>query len=251
MVKVKDDLTGKTFGKLTVIEQAEDHIQPNGVHRPMWKCKCNCEAQSVVVVQGSDLKYGKTKSCGCLNKEIIKKYNDYKLYLKDEHGLYGIGYCTNTGSEFRFDMCDYNIIKQYCWLEYIHNGYHSLQAWNIGGNGNIVMAHLLGCKYYDHEDRNPLNNRRYNLREASNSQNTANRGVMKNNTSGITGVSWDKKLQKWRARLQLDSKRLIIGNYVNKNDAIIARLKAEQQYFGEFAPQKHLFKQYKINEVTL
>ena len=32
MVKVRNDLTGKTFGKLTVIEQVEDYIYPNGKH---------------------------------------------------------------------------------------------------------------------------------------------------------------------------------------------------------------------------
>lgn len=59
MVNVRDDLTGRTFGRLTVLEQAEDHIQPNGVHRPKWKCQCSCENKTIVFVQGSDLKYKK------------------------------------------------------------------------------------------------------------------------------------------------------------------------------------------------
>ena len=69
---------------------------------------------------------------------------------------------------------------------------------------------------------------------------------MKNNTSGITGVSWDKRLQKWSVRLQVNGERIILGNYVNKNDAIKARLEAEKKYFGEFAPQQHLFQEYGI-----
>lgn len=181
-----------------------------------------------------------------MNREVVKQYNDVELNLEDEHGLYGIGYCNNTGSKFYFDMSDYDLIKEYCWLENIHKGYRSLQAWSIGSNGNIVMSNLLGCKYYDHEDRNPLNNRRYNLRPATYSQNTANRDVMKNNTSGITGVSWDKTINKWIVRLQVDHARIRIGNYIDKNDAIVARLLAEKQYFGEFAPQKHLFNEYGI-----
>lgn len=246
MVKVRQDLTGMVFGRLKVLEQTEDHIQPNGVHRPKWKCQCNCENQTIVFVQGSDLKSSRTQSCGCLNREKIKKYNNVKLNLEDEHGLYGIGYCNNTNSEFYFDMSDYALIKEYCWLECIHRGYRSLQAWDIINGGNIVMSSLLDCKYFDHIDRNPLNNRRHNLRPATCSQNTINRGVMKNNTSGITGVSWDKRLQKWSVRLQVNGERIILGNYVNKNDAIKARLEAEKKYFGEFAPQQHLFQEYGI-----
>lgn len=247
MVKVKKDLTGMTFGRLTVLEQAEDHIQPNGVHRPMWKCQCNCKDKTIVIVQGSDLKYGHTKSCGCINKEINKKYNDVELNLQDERGLYGVGYCRNTGNKFYFDMSDYDLIKEYCWCEYIHRGYHSLQAWDInGGPYNIVMSNLLGCKFYDHEDKNPLNNRRYNLRPATYSQNTANRGVMKNNTSGITGVSWDKRTQTWKVSLQFERKTIVSSRYKDKQDAIVARLEAEKTYFGEFAPQKHLFEKYGI-----
>lgn len=248
MVKVREDLTGKTFGNLFVLEQAEDHIQPNGVHRPTWKCRCSCEEHNIVAVQGSDLKNGRTKSCGCLNRKIVKKYNDVKLNLKDEHGLYGIGYCTNTGTEFYFDMEDYDKIKDYCWFENVHNKYHSLQAWNIGIGGPIVMAHILVGKYYDHKDRNPLNNRRYNLREATYSQNTSNRGIMKHNTSGVTGVNFDKKRNKWRARIQINKTRIDLGLYEKKDDAIIARLRAEKEYFKEFAPQKHLYEQYNIIE---
>ena len=245
MVKVKQDLTGMTFGRLTVLEQADDHIQPNGVHRPRWKCQCGCEEQPIVIVQGSDLKYGHTQSCGCLNREKVKKYNNFKLYLEDEHGLYGIGYCRNTGNKFYFDMADYDLIKEYCWVEYNHKGYHSLQAWDIGGEKrNVIMSHLLGCKFYDHEDRNPLNNRRYNLRPATNSQNTVNRGIFKNNTSGVTGVHWDERTQTWQASLQFNHEPVLSQRYPTKRDAIIARLAAEQQYLGEFSPQKHLFKQY-------
>ena len=160
--------------------------------------------------------------------------------------MYGIGVCNNTGSKFYFDMDDYDKIKNYCWNECVHNGYHYLSAWNLGIGGNIIMSHLLGYKCYDHEDRNPLNNRRYNFRKATNSQNSSNRKLMKNNTSGVTGVSLDKKTNKWMARIQVENKRIIIGKYIDKDDAIRARLRAEKKYFGEFAPQRHLYKEYKI-----
>lgn len=48
------------------------------------------------------------------------------------------------------------------------------------------------------------------------------------------------------ARIVLDKKDIYLGRYSNKEDAIKARLEAEIKYFGEFAPQRHLFEQYGI-----
>lgn len=54
------DLTGKKFGKLTVLKRAE-----NNKHRqPQWLCKCDCGNETVVV--GQKLRTGHTKSCGCI-----------------------------------------------------------------------------------------------------------------------------------------------------------------------------------------
>lgn len=37
-----NDLTGKKFGRLTVIKRDEDRIQPIGQHKARWLCKCDC-----------------------------------------------------------------------------------------------------------------------------------------------------------------------------------------------------------------
>ena len=55
-----------------------------------------------------------------------------------------------------------------------------------------------------------------------------------------------KRLNKWRARITIDDTPIYLGIFENKDDAIRARLQAEKQYFGEFAPQKHLFELYNI-----
>ena len=68
MVKVKKDLTGMIFSKLTVIEQAEDYIKPDGEHCAMWKCMCSCG--NIAVVKGDSLKSGMTHSCGCYRKDV-------------------------------------------------------------------------------------------------------------------------------------------------------------------------------------
>lgn len=60
------DLTGKRVGALVVIELAE---KKNG--RRYWRCKCDCGNESIVLT--SSLATGRTKSCGCLQKETASK----------------------------------------------------------------------------------------------------------------------------------------------------------------------------------
>ena len=61
------DLTGKIIGRLEVVERAEDYISPKGYRSIRWKCKCKCG--NIVTVRYSDIKSGRTLSCGCLHKE--------------------------------------------------------------------------------------------------------------------------------------------------------------------------------------
>lgn len=64
----KKELTGKRFGKLTVIRETG---KKNGVY--MWECICDCGNN--INVRGHELTRGHTKSCGCLKKERITEYN--------------------------------------------------------------------------------------------------------------------------------------------------------------------------------
>jgi len=65
-----------------------------------------------------------------------------------------------------------------------------------------------------------------------------------NNKTGITGVCIEKG--KYRSDITYNKKRIFLGYYNNLEDATVARLKAEKKYFKEFAPQKHLYKEYGI-----
>lgn len=53
----------------------------------------------------------------------------------------------------------------------------------------------------------------------------------KNNTSGNKGVSYNKRENKWKAYIQFRGKRIDIGAYIYKQDAIQARKEAEEKYF--------------------
>lgn len=254
MINVKEDLTNKVFGRLTVIKQVEDYVTPKGKHHARWLCECSCKERNQVIVVGDKLKNLTTQSCGCLRKERCAKigtnkkgntaFNEYKFYE-----TYGVGITSNTNKEFYFDIEDYDVIKNYYWCEKINtNGYHTLCAWDSENEKQILMHWLIIGKGCDHIDRNPLNNRKENLRKVTFQDNSHNRSKPKNNTSSIIGVSWDKKRELWRVDLTLDYKRIYLGSYANKIDAIKKRLQAEIKYFGvEFAPQRHLFEEYEIN----
>lgn len=245
MVKVKEDLTGKIFGRLTVVKQVEDYILPCGKHHARWLCRCSCIDQKEVVVWGASLRRGDTTSCGCLGREnqiqSCKKYNEYRI-----EGDIVIGLTTNTNKEFYVDLKNFDKIKDYCWYEQ-KGGAGSLKT-HIPKSQKIISMHqMLGFKNYDHIDRNELNNLESNLRPATYQENARNHSLLSNNTSGFTGVSWDKKMSKWRSYIVINKQQIHLGLYINKEDAVIARLKAEAKYYGEFAPQRHLFDEYGIS----
>ena len=59
------DLTGKKFGKLTVVSRNADKISPCGQRRTTWNCVCDCGNKTIV--SSNNLRRGHTNSCGCLN----------------------------------------------------------------------------------------------------------------------------------------------------------------------------------------
>lgn len=63
MSKKITDLTGKKYGKLTVIERTDDYVSPKGRHVPKWLCRCECGKQVAVIAHS--LTSGATATCGC------------------------------------------------------------------------------------------------------------------------------------------------------------------------------------------
>ncbi len=82
----------------------------------------------------------------------------------------------------------------------------------------------------DHIDRNPSNNRIENLREVSQSCNMRNVKQRINNMSGVTGVSWLEKNNKWQVHIKIPNKAVYLGLYETKLEAAKARWEAEVKY---------------------
>ena len=229
------DLTGQKFGRLTVLKRGEDYLYKNGTKEVRWWCQCDCGSEPKLIF-GSGLRYGKIISCGCYqtevriqnNKKYKKKYNNYNL-----SGEYGIGYLEN-GNEFYFDLEDYEMIKDFYWKD-VH-GY-------ISTCDNIKLHRLVmgltndDVKVVDHikGSDTKYDNRKSNLRIVTQSENSMNRCLRTDNTSGVSGVSWNNSCGLWQVEITVKSKRIYLGTFINKEDAIRVRKEAEDKYFGEYS----------------
>lgn len=87
----------------------------------------------------------------------------------------------------------------------------------------------------DHIDMDRANNRLSNLRLATPSQNGANRGRQKNNSSGLKGVAWNKGAKRWRAQIKANGKRRHLGYFDTAEEAHAAYQEAAASLFGDFA----------------
>lgn len=143
----------------------------------------------------------------------------------------------------KVDIEDVELIKDYKWGfdgEYIY-----CKKLNTRLHRFVLMLKSNDKRHVDHINHKKEDNRKENLRLCSNRENSRNKGFARNKT-GIIGVNYNERDRVYRARLKLNYKEKSLGIYNNLNDAIVARLKAEKKYFGEFAPQQHLFEEYGI-----
>jgi hypothetical protein len=111
-------------------------------------------------------------------------------------------------------------------------------------SGTIVYNHNIGslAKFIlntkdlvDHQDRNPLNFKKENLRYADKSLNGANQGLRSNNTTGRKGVYWRKNRKHWYAKIMVDGQEIYLGTFKDMYEAEKAYDRAAVKYFREFA----------------
>lgn len=87
----------------------------------------------------------------------------------------------------------------------------------------------------DHIDHNKLNNDPSNLRPSTHSQNMANRGIPKSNTSGFKGVVWERNKGLWKAQIKVEGKLKFLKYSKDPKECAKAYDEAALKYFGEFA----------------
>lgn len=217
MIGKREDLSGKKFNKLTVVEW----MGINEHRSSVWKCTCDCGRE--VITTGTALKRNRPKSCG---KCIHNPPNTY--YQRDS---YMVGTLTN-GEEFLFDLCDSERIMSKKW-------YKNKNMAVVSGLQEKLHVFIMNTpeKYEtDHVNGNVLDNRRSNLRICTHQQNLCNQKKRSQKTSSqYKGVSLNKRLNKYAAYVSCFGKRYQLGVFENEMDAALAYNSKADQLFGEYA----------------
>jgi len=151
-------------------------------------------------------------------------------------------YVTLTqGYKAIIDISDVDKISNFNWHACVKD--HAVYAFRGGQLNKIkfripmhhVILPLIDGYEVDHINLDTLDNRFSNLRYATRQQNASNRGLPKNNSTGIKGVGWHKASKKWRATITCGQKSFHIGLFENQTDAVIAYNDAAKRLHGEFA----------------
>ena len=142
-----------------------------------------------------------------------------------------------NGGSALVDDIDFNELNKFKW--HLTAGYASRTA-RSNGKGFTVLMHRVIVKpghgqRIDHISGNKLDNRRSNLRLATNQQNLCNRGKTQKNTSGFKGVFWSYPCAKWRAQIAVNGHPKHLGVFDNKEAAYFAYRRAAKKYHGQFA----------------
>lgn len=137
------------------------------------------------------------------------------------------------------DNEDYDLVSQYKWhickprnITYAQSrvGYRSIYM------HRVILGLISRKEQSDHINGNGLDNRRSNLRQCHQNNNSANAG--KYNLKGYSqykGVTYDKSRKEWRSQIRVNYKRINLGKFDTEIDAARAYNGAAKHHFGEFA----------------
>lgn len=266
------NLIGFTKENLTVLKEDEEYNEKikkeikEGLRKnytPKFICQCTCG--NIWSVYKTSLLSSLCPSC-CPKCAQKKKSEKRKEWLKTENGqktqkraldiLYqksqerkktnyynldgDYAIVTNDkGEEFWIDKEDVPKIQSFYW-------YYNDQGYVVARNGkknirlhrflmNVLDKPDMDVNHKQHPPRKEQkkDNRKQNLEVVSRSINNMNCALSTNNKSGVTGVCWDNTRKKWRSYITINKKRIDLGFFENKKDAIQARKKGEIKYFGE------------------
>ncbi|AWP37755.1 hypothetical protein CYJ15_12575 [Heyndrickxia coagulans] len=213
MPQKRIDITGQRFGRLVAIRE----VEPIGYAR-RYLCKCDCGKEKIVRM--NQLRTGKTKSCGCLNREVTSKKNTVNLTGKR------FGKLTVTGrSNKKHDTQTKAIWHCRC---------------DCGNEIDVLSTYLTsgevkscGC----HRREIGKNLQKYNAEHLQKDGvfiPILKSKVRSDSSTGIKGVTLNRKSGKYRASLTIKGKRIYLGEYESIENAAKARKAGEEKYFRPY-----------------
>lgn len=202
----KIDMTNKTIGRLKVLEEGPLDRDK----RATWICECDCG--NIKTIRGKLLRNGRTKSCGCLSREVAKRNNT--THGKSKHPLYGV-WCNIISRTENKNVPNFRV--------YGGRGIKMCDTWRKDFNSFFEWAIKHGWKKGLDVDRIDTdggyapNNCRIVTREI----NCANRSESFNGKP--LGVNIDKRTGRWTAQLRYKKVLHWIGTFDTQLEAIKAR----------------------------
>lgn len=205
------DLTGLRFGRLTVIGRAKSR---NG--RRFWECKCDCG--NTCVVSTAHLTTGSTNSCGCARKGV----NSIDI-TGNRYGRLVAVSPTNERMGHSIKWLCHCDCGNDCIVAAIHlrNG----STTSCGCRQSEVHKMTIGAA---RKERNEY------IVGGTDVLQIVNKNPWSHNTSGYSGVSYDRSVSIWKAYIVFRKKRYYLGGYRDKNEAVKARKAAEKHIYGDF-----------------
>lgn len=211
------DLSVKEVGRLLVLSL---NREKSNTRRKYWNCKCSCG--NLKIISSDSLLSGKSKSCGCLRKEILtelhkthgatntREYNSY-------HDMKKRCLNSNTGQYINYGGRGIRICGS--WLESFENFYadmgscpsdkHSIERVDV--NGDYTPENCIWADSFTQ---------------------AANRRTHKDNSSGRCGVSYIERLDKYQVNIGHNNKSIYLGVYSDFSQACKVREEAELKYYG-------------------
>lgn len=214
-----DDLTGKIFGRLSVLRRV-----PNGaLGYTKWECLCSCGRTCIVI--GGNLRVGQSKSCGCWYLETRGESNkSHGSYKAPEYVIWKAmkQRCCNPNSTAYKHYGGRGIAICSEWIDDFERFYRDMgkkpsprhEIERRGVNGNYEPDN---CEWATRSAQ------MRNIRELDGKQ----------GNPGCRGVVWDKRRSRWVARLKLHGKTINLGRFDVLEDAIAARKAGEALYWKE------------------
>ncbi len=205
-----ENMIGIQFGHLTITEQLPSDNQ----RRRRWLCKCECGGE--VIINSLQLRRQIPDHCGCQKKIMRSDLTGQRigklevLGPSDKRGPRGkrtvpLWECRCECGEICYKATDTLTNPDESMCAKCADKIHSQKARNSAGFVNGTQLSKI---------------RTIKLSKA--------------NTSGVTGVTYDKRSGRWRAQIGFKGQKIKLGYFYRFEDAVKARQRAEEKYFGTF-----------------